>query len=192
AAGTAGGAQTGTVELRLHGFSAGAEGEYWPKVAGGFNAAHDRIKVTFEPYVPDKGVLVLGAAGTLGDVMRLVGFADYAQVAAKGFLRDLGPLIAHDRFDLKPFYPAAVETLRFRGKQYGLPLFAHPGFCVHFANTEAFGRAGVPPPDDMLWTFDDLARIAKQLSGPARGDEGGSWGIWPPTSIQHVMVAARA
>ena len=180
---------SGRVELRLHGSSDGAQGDYWPKVASGFNARQSRIHVTFESWLPDKGPVVLGAAGTLGDVMRLVTASEYSQVAAKGLLKDLGPLIAEDKYDLKQFYAAAVETLRFRSKQYGLPHIAHPGFCGIFANLDVLAQAGLPEPDENAWTLGPFKMFAGQLSG-AR--DGSRWGLWPATGIQHVTVAARA
>ena len=182
-------ASAGPVELRLHGGSGGAEGDYWPKVASGFNARQSKIRVTFEPWAPDRGPQVLGAAGQLGDVMRLVASSEYSQVAAKGMLKDLAPLVAQDKYDLKQFYPAAVETLRFRSKQFGLPHIAHPGFCALFANTDVLKQMGAPEPDEMTWTFAQFQAMAGRLSG-AR--DGSRWGLWPPTGFQHVIVAARA
>ena len=177
------------VELRLHGSSNGAEGDYWPKVASGFNARQTKAHVTFEPWAPDKGPLVLGASGSLGDVMRLVASNEYAQVAAKGLLREQAPLVAQDKYDLKQFYPAAVETLKFRGKQFGLPHIAHPGFCAIFINLDLLKQNGIPEPDDTTWTLTQFQAMAGRLSGARDGTR---WGLWPPTGFQHVTVAARA
>lgn len=202
---TACGSQSGTsesagktstpVELRLHGSTSGAEGEYWPKVVAGFNERQNKARAVFEPWPPNQSgvpaVLALGAAGTLGDVMRLVAFSTYSQVAAKGFLRDLSPLVQRDRYDLKPFYAAAVDTLKFRSKQFGLPHIGHPGFCGIFVNLEALKQAGLKEPNDTTWTFEEFQNIAKQLSPAGRGGAE-QWGIFPPTTIQHVTVAARA
>jgi ABC-type glycerol-3-phosphate transport system substrate-binding protein len=180
---------SGPVELRLHGAADGAQGDYWPKVASGFNARQSKIHVTFEPWLPDKGALVLAAAGTLGDVMRLVTASEYSQVAAKGVLKDLGPLVSQDKYDLKQFYAAAVETLKFRSKQFGLPHIAHPGFCGIFANLDTLKQTGVPEPDENTWTLAQLQESAGRLSGARDGTR---WGLWPPTGIQHITVAARA
>lgn len=179
------------VTLRLHGANSGAEADYWPKVVAGFNARQPKIQAVFEPWLPDRGPLVLGASGTLGDVMRLVAFAEYSQVAVKGFLKDLGPLIAGGKFDLKPFYAAAVETLKLRGTQYGLPHIAHPGFCGQFLNLDALKQAGFKEPDDTTWTLADLQATLKQLSVNGRSGAG-PWGIFPAVTAQHVTVAARA
>ena len=183
------------VELRLHGSSAGAEGEYWPKVAAAFNEKQSKARVTFEPWPPDQAgvpaVITLGTAGTLGDAMRLVAFGTYSQVAAQGFLKDLGPLIGRDKYDLRAFYAAAVETLKFRTKQFGLPHIAHPGFCGIYLNLDALGAAGGREPDENAWTLADLGTLARQLSQPARS-VGEQWGIFPPTNVQHLTVAARA
>src|SRR6266542_5901921 len=182
-------AGAGPVELRLHGNSSGAEGDYWPKVASGFNARQSKIHVTFEPWAPGNGPLVLGAAGQLGDVMRLVASSEYSQVAAKGLLKDLATLVSRDKYDLKQFYAAAVETLRFRTKQFGLPHIAHPGFCALFANTDLFKQMGVPEPDENAWTMAQFQAVAGRLSGSR---DGSRWGLWPPTGFQHIIAAARA
>jgi len=189
------GATAQPVELRLHGSSAGAEGEYWPKLVAQFNEHQTKAHATFEPWPPDQAgvpaVITLGTAGTLGDVMRLVAFSTYSQVAAKGFLKDLAPHVSRDKYDLKVFYPAAVETLKFRTKQYGLPHIAHPGFCGIYVNQDAMGAAGAREPDENAWALADLSAFTKQLSQQARS-AGDQWGIFPPITVQHLTVAARA
>src|SRR5687768_10950798 len=183
------------VTLRLHGTASGAEGEYWPKVVTAFNERQTKAQLTFEPWPPDQAgvpaVITLGAAGTLGDVMRLVATGTFSQVAAKGFLKDLGPLIARDKYDLKAFYAAAVETLKFRSKQYGLPHIAHPGFCGIYVNLDSLGAAGAREPDENAWTLTELGAMVKQLSQQSRS-VGEQWGVFPPVTVQHFTVAARA
>lgn len=186
-----------SVTLRLHAISSGAEGQYWPKVVDGFNARGTRVHVTFEPWPAGTGAgaaaLAMAVAGTLGDVMRLVGFGgDYSQMAAKGFLKDMEPLIQHDRYNLKQFYAAAVDTLKFREKLYGLPQFAHPGFCGHFTNLDVLSQAGVVVPDEATWTLADLVDVAKRLTTSMSAAADNRWGMWTPTNLQHVMVAVRA
>ena len=189
------GATAQPVELRLHGSSAGAEGEYWPKLVALFNERQTKARATFEPWPPDQAgvpaVITLGTAGTLGDVMRLVVFGTYSQVAAKGLLKDLGPHISRDKYDLKVFYASAVETLKFHTKQFGLPHIAHPGFCGIYLNQDALAGAGAREPDDTTWTLSDLSTLTKQLSQQARS-AGDQWGIFPPTNAQHITVASRA
>lgn len=179
------------VTLRLHGGSAGAEGDYWPQVVERFNARGGRFQAAFEPWAPDTGPVVLSVAGTLGDVLRVTAFGDFSQVAVKGVLKDVGPLVAREKYDLSKFYPAAVETLRFRNTLFGLPHIAHPGFCGIFVNRDVLRQAGIPEPDDSTWTLDAFRELGRQLSAAGRGSPG-AWGLWPPTAVQHVLVAARA
>lgn len=180
-------------EVRLHGSTTGAEGDYWPKVVTSFNAKGGRTKVTFEAWPPDQNnvpaAITLAAAGSLGDVMRLVVTSNYSQMAARGHLADLGPLVAREKLDLAAFYPAATETLRFRGKAFGLPHIAHPGFCGLFVNLDTWAQAGLPEPDEASWTFASLQESLRQVQS-RRAD--GQWAIFPPTLIQHLTVAARA
>ena len=180
-------------EVRLHGSTTGAEGDYWPKVVASFNAKGGRTKLTFEAWPPDQNSvpasITLAAAGSLGDVMRLIVTSNYSQMAARGYLADLGPLVARDKMDLSVFYPAATEKLRFRGKAFGLPHIAHPGFCGLFLNLDLWAQAGLPEPDDSMWTFASVQDSLRTLQS-RRGD--GQWAIFPPTLIQHLTVAARA
>jgi multiple sugar transport system substrate-binding protein len=65
---------------------------------------------------------------------------------------DLEPFIEADpEFDLKDFYPQALEAFRWEGKLWGLPVTVSPQ--VIFYNKELFNQAGVeyPEPD---WTWD--------------------------------------
>ena len=180
-------------EIRLHGSTAGAEGEYWPKIVEKFNARGGKTKVTFEAWPPDQNnvpaAVTLGAAGSLGDVMRLVATSNFSQMAARGFLADLGPAVARDKADLSVFYPAATETLRFRGKQFGLPHIAHPGFCGLFINQDIWAQAGVEEPDEANWTFGQMQETLRKVQA-RRGE--GQWALFPATLIQHLTVAARA
>lgn len=180
-------------EIRLHGSTTGAEGEYWPKIVEKFNARGGKTKATFEAWPPDQNnvpaAVTLGAAGSLGDVMRLVATSNFSQMAARGFLADLGPAVARDKVDLSVFYPAATETLRFRGKQFGLPHIAHPGFCGLFINQDIWAQAGVELPDEANWTFGQMQEMLRKVQA-RRGE--GQWALFPATLIQHLTVVARA
>lgn len=182
------------VTVRLHSLPSGAEGAYWPRVVESFNARGTRVRAAFEPWSPGSGAVAMGVAGTLGDVMRLVGFGgDYSEMAVKGFVREVESLVQRDRYNLRQFYPASVDTLRFRDKLYGLPHIAHPGFCGHFTNLDLLGQAGVPVPDETTWTFSSLVDVGKRVHATLRsGGAEDKWGMWAPTNLQHVMVAARA
>jgi ABC-type glycerol-3-phosphate transport system substrate-binding protein len=169
-----------------------SEVEYWEKTVARFNEGQRRARATFEAFPPDKGPQVLAAAGSLGDVVRLGGWGgEFPGLAATGFLLDLAGHVQRDRYDLKQFYPASIETLKLRGKQMGLPHVAHPGFGAHYINLDALAQAGIPEPEDATWTHADLDTLLKRLAAGGRND-GARWAAWAPTQLQHLLVAARA
>jgi len=184
------------VELRVQSRQAGSgvsEVEYWEKVVGRFNERQRRARATFEAFPPDKGPVVLAVSGTLGDIVRLGGFGgQFPEMAVKGFLKDTAPLIQRDRYDLKQFHPASIETLKLRGKQFGLPHVSHPGFSGHYVNLDALAQAGVPEPNDATWTLTQLEDLARRLATSGRTGNDNKWVMWAPTQLQHVIVAARA
>lgn len=184
------------VELLVQSRRAGSgisEVEYWEKVVARFNERQRKSRAKFEAFPPDKGPVVLAVAGALGDVVRLGGWGgQYPEMAVRGFLKDVGPYIQRDRFDLKQFYAASIETLKLRNKQFGLPHVAHPGFSGQYVNLDALAQAGIPEPNDASWTLTDLENLGKRLATSGRSADSGRWVAWPPTQLQHVLVAARA
>jgi ABC-type glycerol-3-phosphate transport system substrate-binding protein len=195
-----GGAPAGApVEIRVQarqGGSGSPEVDYWVKLVGTLNERQGKVRASFEAFPPDKGPAVLAVSGALGDVVRLGGFGgQYPEMAVKGHLRDLGPHLQRDRYDLKQFYPASIETLRLRGRQTALPFSAHPGFCAQYVNLDLLAQAGVPEPDDATWTLTGLEQLGQRLGTSLRGAGGASgerWAMWAPTQLQHVIVATRA
>src|SRR5206468_8366615 len=128
----------GTVELLVQSRSAGSgvsEVEYWQKILARFNDRQQRSHAKFEAFPPDKGPQVLAAAGSLGDIVRVGGWGgEFPALAVRGSLKDLGDLVARDKYDLKQFYAASIQSLTLRSKLFGLPHTAHPGFSGYYVN----------------------------------------------------------
>ena len=139
--------------------------------AEAFAAAHPWI--TVEP-VANSGyekLLVLAAAGDLGDVYwASTGQGSYFELAGQGHAADLEPVARRDKYDLRQFYPHAIEQARLDGKLYALPEGIHPGGVMLYYNASLFDQAGVKAPT-LDSTFDDLAEAARKVTGPNR------WGI---------------
>ncbi len=186
-----GAATAGPVALTVFGAAGGVKNRFFPEQVTGFNAKQSRITASFSPWPPGQTPMTLGAAGSLPDTMDLVASGIFAPSAAKGFCRDLGPLMSQAKVDLKPFYPAALDSMKFRAKQYALPYIAHPGYSTYYANLDLLQQAGVREPDDTTWTWAQAQAMARQLSAAGRG-VGDVWGMAPPTEVLHVTVAARA
>jgi multiple sugar transport system substrate-binding protein len=184
------------VELLVQSRRAGSgvsEVEYWEKIGGRFNESQQKARAKFEAFPPDKGPVVLAVSGALGDIVRLGGWGgQYPEMAVKGFLKDVAPYIQRDRYDLKQFYAASIDTLKFRNKQFGMPHVAHPGFSGQYVNLDALAQAGIAEPNDANWTLADLENLGKRLATSGRSSDSGRWVAWPPTQLQHVLVAARA
>ena len=102
------------------------------------------------------------AAGAAPDVMWIGGdiwlFADL-----------LLPLddIAQNDANIAGIAPALINSQRWMGKQIGLPYGANSGTMMF--NKDHFDKAGLATPAEK-WTFDDLYRMAKQLTIDTNGD----------------------
>jgi ABC-type glycerol-3-phosphate transport system substrate-binding protein len=139
--------------------------------ARAFSDAHPWLTVELVANSGYEKLLVLAAAGDLGDVYwASTGQGSYFELAGQGHAQDLEPVARRDRFDLRQFYPHAIEQARLDGKLYALPEGIHPGGVMLYYNASLFEGAGVKAPTADS-TFDDLAEAARKLSGPGR------WGI---------------
>jgi multiple sugar transport system substrate-binding protein len=161
--------------------------ERWiPERAREFSEAYPWVSV--EP-IPNSGyekLLVLVAAGEMGDlVWDSVGVGAYYQLGSQGHFKVLDALVGRDKFDLKQYYSAAIETARLEGKLLGLPSTTHPSHLGLFYNVNLFAEAGVKPPA-MNWTFDDLLDAARRLTRP-----GERWGIETETAYPPTLVWLR-
>ena len=149
---------------------------------GLFNQRQSKIRATFEPFPPDLGPAIMAVAGTLGDVVRLGGWGgQYPDMAVRTFLKDLGPLVQRDRYDLGAVLRrVSIETLKRLGKQFALPHVAHPGFSGQYVNLDALAQAGIPEPNDATWTLTELEEIGKRYAASQGGSGSGRWAAWPP------------
>jgi ABC-type glycerol-3-phosphate transport system substrate-binding protein len=136
-----------------------------------FSEAHPWITVDLVANSGYEKLLVLAAAGDLGDVYwASTGQGSYFELAGQGHAMPLDAVIKRDKYDLKQFYSHALEQARLDGKQFGMPEGIHPGGVMIYLNLSLFGEAGITPPTPDS-TFDDLTEMARKLAGPNR------WGI---------------
>lgn len=82
---------------------------------------------------------------------------------------DFTPYIEREKYDLNRFFPAALSTLAYLGRQYGLP--GQYVFQVIYYNRKLMRDAGLTEPYDLWkqdkWTTDAYIEYANQL---ARGE----------------------
>ncbi|MGH2352310.1 MAG: ABC transporter substrate-binding protein [Chloroflexota bacterium] len=83
-----------------------------------------------------------------------------------GVFADHAPFIRRDKWDLRQFYRAALDTWAWKGKQWAIP-YQSGGEVVHF-NKAVFDDKGVKHPTKD-WTYDDLLEACRKLNDPANG-----------------------
>jgi ABC-type glycerol-3-phosphate transport system substrate-binding protein len=156
-------------------------GPYPYKIVSGSNfAAGERLewaKLTAEEFTRQNGpkmtaehviistndaLFAAMAAGTGPDVTRTSGawFSDYVD---KGQLVDLAPYVKRDKIDLTRWYQQEEMLFR-KGKQYAMPYWqAH---SIYMFNKTLFDKAGLRPPDNENWTWNNLLETAQRLTKP--------------------------
>ncbi|MBX9393593.1 extracellular solute-binding protein [Streptomyces sp. TRM72054] len=95
-----------------------------------------------------------------------------ASYADRGALYDLGKvkkILATSQFD-----DQALATGQVSGTQYALPVGV--GVMSVVVNTDLFKKYGVDVPDDKTWTWDDYAKVAKELTDKSGGKIHGAAG----------------
>jgi multiple sugar transport system substrate-binding protein len=167
--------------------------KYIAERATEFSAAHPWITVE---QIPDSGyekLLVLVAAGEMGDlVWDSVGVGAYLYLANQGHLKSIDALATRDKFDLRQYFPRTIETARVDGKLYGLPATTHPGTIGLFYNTNMFEQAGIAPPS-AEWTTDDLLTAARRLTTtPGSDGKAERWGVAFQTSYTALVCVLRS
>ncbi|MCX3291868.1 sugar ABC transporter substrate-binding protein [Streptomyces sp. NEAU-H22] len=109
-----------------------------------------------------------------------------ASYAGRGALYDLGKakkLLSTSQFD-----DQALATGQVDGTQYALPVGV--GVMSILVNTDLFKKYGVKVPDDKTWTWDDYAKIGKELTDKSGGKIHGAAGA-PGFSAGDVKYWAR-
>ncbi len=154
--------QDGPVEIRFSWWGNAGRAESTNKAIKEFEAANPDIKV--KPEYGDIGgyfdkLATQMAANDAPDVITMGG-AYPAEYANRGALLDLskveGPL------DLSKLDQGALENGQVQGKQFGVSTGANALAIV--VNPAVFQAAGVAPPDDSKWTWDDFANIAGDVT----------------------------
>jgi multiple sugar transport system substrate-binding protein len=122
-------------------------------------------------------VITAAAGGELPDVMRsdIIWVPEFAKL---GLLEPLQSSMSDFNTLAGQVFPGALETNRFNGKYYGLPLDTNTR--IEMYSTAALAQAGVSTPPA---TFDDLKALASKLNGKsvfAFADNGLSgWNVLP-------------
>ncbi|GAA3740222.1 extracellular solute-binding protein [Plantactinospora mayteni] len=180
------GGDSGPVELRFSWWGNNDRAQATQKVIDAFQAQNPDIKVSgssadFNAYFDKLATEV--AAGDAPDVITLGG-AYPREYGDRGALLDLARVqneLRTDKIDA-----AALGNGRFEEKQYGVPTGVNTFAVV--VNPAVFQKAGVPLPDDSTWTWDDFARIARDISAKSPK---GTYGAADPSSADMLDLYSR-
>ncbi len=127
------------------------------------------VKLEYAPGSDKPGALVSRMlAGSAADCM-MIDDDGLPWLASKRYIEPLNDRIERDAEELRisEIFPVALETAQYEGTYWVLPW---DGFCeLIYANLDLFEQAGIPEPTKD-WTWDDFARIAKQLTRDTNGD----------------------
>ena len=129
---------------------------YRKELAERFMQDNPTIKVTVDtiPQGYQETLMARIAAGTAGDAFRHATHWGMSKYAARGLLQQLDEFVEIDNYDLSVFFTGLLESNRYQGKLYGLPVNGHPGESGIYYAPELFAEAGIDEPND-TWTYDD-------------------------------------
>ncbi|MEV4937410.1 ABC transporter substrate-binding protein [Streptomyces zaomyceticus] len=155
------------VTLRVTWWGSDSRAELTNKAVAAFEKKYPKIKIKGQ-YKDWNGYWDALATTTAGkdspDVVQMdeLYLASYAD---RGALYDLGK--AQKLLDTSTFDDASLATGQVDGTQYALPIGV--GVSSVIVNTDLFEKYGVALPDDTKWTWNDYARIAKELTDKSGG-----------------------
>ena len=126
---------------------------------------HPEVQVRLEhtPFSAYVSRLLTRMAGDVAPDIMAVEVNLFPGLWAKGAFLSLQPFIERDAtFHLKEFFPEVIQRFAVNGQVYAIPRGTAPFACVYY-NKKLFDEAHLPYPTDD-WNWDDLLRLAKQLT----------------------------
>jgi len=105
----------------------------------------------------------------------------FGELASKGILQPLDRFMRRDAYNLSDFHPVAVQSTRYAGQQYGIPLQTTPELLCY--RKDIFEQAQLEPPT----TTEELVKVARRLHDPARGRYGIAWNAARGTPLGHTF-----
>ncbi|MGW5666076.1 ABC transporter substrate-binding protein [Streptomyces sp. NPDC003758] len=164
------------VTLRLTYWGADVRAKLTDEAIAAFEKKHPNIKIKGQ-YKDWNGywdaLATTTAAKDSPDVVQMdeLYLASYAD---RGALYGLGN--AKKFLDTSQFDAKALATGQVGGTQYALPVGI--GVMSVIVNTDLFKKYGVALPDDKTWTWDDYAKVAKELTDKSGGKIHGTSGAF--------------
>jgi multiple sugar transport system substrate-binding protein len=165
-----GGSANGKVTLKFWNGLTGGDRKTIDKLIGEFNDSHKKVRVKSVPMPWDvfyQKLLTSVSSGNGPDIVAM----DAGQIpkyADKGVLAPLDDFYGSKKhMDTSKLVPAAVNSSKFGGKNYGVPL--NMATLMLFWNKTMFKEAGLDPTRPPK-TWDEFASMAPKLSKDKNGD----------------------
>ncbi|XID92632.1 ABC transporter substrate-binding protein [Paenibacillaceae bacterium WGS1546] len=140
----------------------GVEGEAMEEIIADFNASQDKYTVEGLS-VPDEQKIKVAIAGGNGPDLTDSFDSVVPQYAQQGIALPLDDLIARDDYDLSDFVPSALESGKFDGKLYSLPLNAN--FSIMYYNKKLLADAGYSEPPKTSKELYEMAVKTTKVNG---------------------------
>jgi len=119
----------------------------------------------------DAKLLTMAAANTIPDTMHTSDvWTFHSRLVRSGILRNVDDLLDASGISKQEWLPAAISTLTYEGKMYGLPKTCHPGDAYIWINDDLFAADGLTPPDTYGATFQNISEWAEKLSKGPQND----------------------
>ncbi|MCD6378158.1 MAG: sugar ABC transporter substrate-binding protein [Planctomycetes bacterium] len=138
-----------------------------------YEKEHPHVKIRLVSGDEEK-YLTMVTGGVAPDIA-VSGPSEMHYYARRNAILPLDDFIEKDKsFSTDDFFPVAIETMRYRGKIYGLPDNGSPVALIY--NKEMFDRYNKAHPEDRIdypndsWTWDDFRHAAKALTKDLDGD----------------------
>jgi multiple sugar transport system substrate-binding protein len=178
------------------------DGQIMVQTADTFSKQMGNIKVTHVSYGPEPDywtkVEAVFATKQLADVV-WASTGNLLNFANRGILGALDDPIKGDGYDLSDYVPAALDSLRLKGKLYAMPWGTHPGNGGLTYNATMLNAAGFANVTDQAesildWTYDTLMDAAIKTT-KRNGDTVDVYGYYPSNdylSLGNVLGAFGA
>ncbi|MEQ6888400.1 extracellular solute-binding protein [Halomonas sp. CS7] len=108
------------------------------------------------------------------------------ELASQDMLTPLDSLIERDAYDLSDFHAGAIQSSRYAGKQYGIPVQTTPELLCY--RKDIFEREHLEPPA----TTEALVKVARRLHDPRNGRYGIAWNAARGTPLGHTFAFLMA
>ncbi|AUS95788.1 hypothetical protein CDQ84_01115 [Clostridium thermosuccinogenes] len=163
----------------------GAEGEVVDSIAADFNAQSDKYVV--EPLsVPDMQKVVVAISSGEGPDITDDFSSNVAPYASKGIVEPLDDYIAKSSYDISDFAEASIETCKWNGKIYALPIAANTDAL--FYNKTLLAEAGYNEPPKTMEELMEMAIATTKTNADGSIDVLG-FPMFPANSTDAFIIA---